>query len=393
MARVRPREQQLLANLLPLALALLLAARGAGGAAVNISNVLPRRTASGEVLEVADGNLLHHGGRYYLYGVRYQPCPVSEQAGCYNPCGYYNNTFAVYVSDDLSEGSWRLGSASLVPAMDERGGPFSSASTVFFSPFVVHCRRTGLFVMWLQFAFKMRAVATSASPLGPFEIVRLPNATGLPPSLVNGSSVYLWVDDPGAGAGGEAYMLINLILRGNETGSSQFVGRLTDDFLGVVPESVAPVAWDCEPPAQSDPVGVNSRCFQEGGGIFRAGVEAGGAWFVLGGNGCCFCARGADSKVWRSAGGPLGPYAHVGSLNAPLGPSTPYNYTIPAQQFGVHAVRLASGGVQPLYVGLRWGSGASKRTDMQYWAPIRVAADGLSLTELQWQDSFVLDVA
>ena len=360
---------------------------GFAQATTTISNVLPRRTLTGDVLQVADGNLLYYDGHYYLYGVRYQECPVSQQASCYNPCGYFNNSFAVYTSPDLGQNSWTLGSASLVPAMD-MPGPFSSASIVYFSPFVVFCRRTGLFVMWLQYAFSQRAVATASSPMGPFTIVRLPNSTGLPDYLAKGSSVYLWVDDEGAGAGGEAYMLINLILRGNQTGSSQFVGRLSDDFTAVATSSITPVDWTCQPPAQSNPVGANSKCFQEGGGIFKGST---GVWFVLGGNGCCFCAGGADTKVWRSLAGPLGPYAHVGYLNPPLAGSL-YNYSIPAQQFGVHAVYTAYG-VQPLYIGLRWGSGATKRTDFQYWAPILPSADGLSLAQLAWMDAFSFDLA
>lgn len=356
---------------------------------VNISNTLPRRTVQGEILEVADGNLLFHEGTYYLYGVRYQPCPVAEQGGCYNPCGYYNNSFAVYTSKTLENDSWSLGARSVLPAMDDPAGPFSSRTTVYFSPFVVYCRRTGHFVMWLQYAFAQRAVATSRSPLGPFTLARLPNSTGLPPYLEKGSSVYLWVDDNGSGPGGFGYMLINLILRGNQTGSSQFVGRLSDDFTQVATSSVTAVAWDCQPPARSNPVGANSQCFQEGGGIFKA---SSGVWFVLGGNGCCFCAGGSDTKVWRSLGGPLGPYTHTGWLNPPFpGGGGLYNYSIPAQQFGVHPFITASGAVQPLYIGLRWGSGATKRTDFQYWAPIAVAADGQTLEQLQWQDSFLLD--
>ena len=117
-----------------------------------------------------------------------------------------------------------------------------------------------------------------------------------------------------------------------------------------------------------------------------------GSWFVLGGNGCCFCAGGADTKVWRSSAGPMGPYVFIGYLNPPYSTASPYNYTIPAQQFGVHAVRLASGAVQPMYVGLRWGSGQSKRTDYQYWAPIQSTPHGLSLLALQWQNDFVLDL-
>ena len=284
--------------------------------AVTVSNVQPRLDATGAILDVADGNLLQHDGLFYLYGVRYQPCPVSQQSNCYNPCGYYNNTFAVYVSSDLVK--WELGASTVLPAMDV--GPLNSSSTVYFSPFVVFNAATQLFVMWFQYAFKQRAVAAASSPLGPFTIVAMPNATGLPPRLVSGSSVYLWVD----ARDHQAYMLLNIILRGQETGNSMFVARLSLDYTRAV--EVAPVDWDCLPAVRgskrvrvrvcvgglraivpqlkwsadgccvqghSDPVGNNSACFQEGGGIFNVGDD----WFVLGGNGCCFCALGADTKV------------------------------------------------------------------------------------------------
>jgi hypothetical protein len=155
----------------------------------------------------------------------------------------------------------------------------------------------------------------------------MPNATGLPEYLVNGSSVYLWVDDDGSGD--EAWMLINLILRGNQTGSSQFVGRLTDDFLGVDPSSIAPVAWDCEPPAQSNPIGINSRCFQEGGGLFKT---AAGTWFVLGGS------KYAKLKP---------PPTHSPTKRCPLTCETPCrahsprNFSLPSKQTGAVSVLVA----------------------------------------------------
>jgi hypothetical protein len=68
-----------------------------------ISNVIPRVDDTGEIVPLADGSLVEHDGIYYLFGVRYQACPVSQQSNCYNPCGYYNNSFAVWVSKDLEK--------------------------------------------------------------------------------------------------------------------------------------------------------------------------------------------------------------------------------------------------------------------------------------------------
>lgn len=125
-----------------------------------------------------------------------------------------------------------------------------------------------------------------------------------------------------------------------------------------------PVDWNCIPPAHSDPLGDNSQCFQEGGGLFQSPHDP-SSWFVMGGNGCCFCAKGGDSKVWHSSTGPLGQYSYVGNANPPVsgvwwrnGTIDQYPpYTVAAQQFGVYPVPvLDTHGVetfQPLYIGLR----------------------------------------
>lgn len=48
--------------------------------------------------------------------------------------------------------------------------------------------------------------------------------------LVNGSGVYLWVDQ----LTHVAYMKHNIILRGNQTGASQFVSQLSQNYTTVV---------------------------------------------------------------------------------------------------------------------------------------------------------------
>ena len=62
---------------------------------VSISNTAPRRDVNGDILRVQDGALTFFRDRYYLYGARYQCCPVSEQPHCYQPCGWTNATYAV----------------------------------------------------------------------------------------------------------------------------------------------------------------------------------------------------------------------------------------------------------------------------------------------------------
>ena len=384
-----------------------------------IHNNLPRRDVNGNILHVADGSLVEHEGMFYLYGVVYQPCPVSEQPKCYADCGYYNNTFAVYVSKNLT--SWELGSDSVLPLVHS-DGPLNSNATVYFSPFVIFNKKTSKFVMWMQYKFSQKAVATSDHPLGPFVMKHFPNATGIPMDLMKGSSVYVWKErtmkqltggggddteenenqdrDHLAGKEEKAYMVFNIILKQNETSSAMFVSELSDDYTTVL--SPTPVHWNCEPTAHSDPIGRNSRCFQEGGGIFQHYDHSINKtlWIVMAGNGCCFCALGGDTKVWISQNGPLGPYNHTGYLNPPLPnpPNATYTpYTIPAQQFGVHPVsvknpRTGKRMIQPMYIGMRWGSALNglKNDDFQYWAPIEV--QGGTVKELAWQDNFTLEL-
>ncbi len=62
----------------------------------------------------------------------------------------------VWVSDDLV--TWKVGSESLLPDMHlPPPAPLSSASVVYFSPFVVFNRATGMFVMWFQMCTPARS--------------------------------------------------------------------------------------------------------------------------------------------------------------------------------------------------------------------------------------------
>jgi hypothetical protein len=104
---------------LPLAL-ILFALHTSLARVTTISNDTPRYDVAGNIVPISDGNLLQHQGVFYLYGVKcvtscsriaaqnsrpkcnifrmYQPCPVIQQATCYDPCGYYNNRQSAGIS-------------------------------------------------------------------------------------------------------------------------------------------------------------------------------------------------------------------------------------------------------------------------------------------------------
>ena len=109
--------------------------------ASSISNTLPRRDSDGNILESGDGSLIKFGSRYYLYGTRYLPCPVSDQKCCYEwcgpvwLCGWRNMTVSVYSSADLVV--WRLESQNAMPEAHTHP-TISTRKYAFFEPAVIY---------------------------------------------------------------------------------------------------------------------------------------------------------------------------------------------------------------------------------------------------------------
>ena len=147
-----------------------------------ISNLLPRRDDTGAILRVQDGCLQNFGGKFYMYGARYQCCPVDEQPACYSPCGWRNATFAVYSSPDLE--TWHLESADIFPVISgDPDGPHSNTRNAYFEPCVMYSEAADHYVLW-YLNTNTKATAVSDSPTGPFESV----AWSLP--LAQGSDSY-----------------------------------------------------------------------------------------------------------------------------------------------------------------------------------------------------------
>ena len=133
-----------------------------------LSNVAPRRDDTGAILRVQDGCLQKFGDTFYLYGARYQCCPVSEQPACYQRCGWRNATYAVYSSPDLQ--TWHLENDNLLPVATDPDSPHFNGNTAYFEPCVLYSKAADHFVLWFL-TENTKAVAVSDSPTGPFESV------------------------------------------------------------------------------------------------------------------------------------------------------------------------------------------------------------------------------
>jgi hypothetical protein len=345
-----------------------------------LSNILPRRDDTGEIMRVQDGCLQNFGGVYYLYGARYQCCPVSEQPACYSPCGWRNTTFAVYSSPDLE--TWHLESENLLPISTDPDSPHSNTINAYFEPCVLYSKSADHYVLWFLLE-NTKAVAVSDTPIGPFESVSW-NV-----GLDQGSDSYFWLDvnDPD----GTWYVKHNGPPPPGDNRGAHYVSKLSPDLLSINSSSVAMMVPALPvPPAYQG----NWPSCSEGGGLFSSG----GKWFVMAAVCCCFCHNGANAFVWV-AENPLGPYTlQEGSSSGLLGNVIPFNvstgmYLTGAQQFSVAAIPRAAGGEPiPMYIGQRFGSADDglKCHDYQYFSPLTVINGTVS--EMSWVNDFTVEI-
>jgi hypothetical protein len=225
-----------------------------------ISNVLPRLDDTGEILRVQDGCLQRFAGTYYLYGARYQCCPVEEQPQCYSPCGWRNTTFAVYSSLDLTK--WHLESLDIMPIFSDPTSPHSNTLNAYFEPCVLYSPTADHYALWFL-STNTKAVAVSDSPIGPFESVTWD--TG----LKQGSDSYYWTDtDVGSLTLGNTYVKHNTAPPpGSDLGAHQ-VSLLAPDLLSVLPNASSPLMTVPATPVPPYYQGKWPTC-SEGGGIFK----------------------------------------------------------------------------------------------------------------------------
>ena len=349
-----------------------------------LSNVAPRRDDTGAILRVQDGCLQKFGDTFYLYGARYQCCPVSEQPACYQSCGWRNATYAVYSSPDLQ--TWHLENDNLLPVATDPDSPHFNGVTAYFEPCVLYSQSADHYALWFL-TTNTKAVAVSDSPIGPFESVTWDVG------LAQGSDSYFWADQDDAS--GTVYVKHNGPPPPGEARGAHYVSKLAPDLLSILPNATSPAMLVPAEPVPPAFQGAWPSC-SEGGGIFKSR----GRWYVMAGVCCCFCADGANAFVWVSEDGPLGTYRLQNSTSSELlGNVVPFNttsgkYLTGAQQFSVAALPLYAGGEPlPVYVGQRFGSADDglKCHDYQYLAPLHVGEDGV-VAELSWVNEFTVEI-
>ena len=256
---------------------LLLALYLGDAAVVTISNVLPRRDAAGALMDLHDGTILRINGTYYYWGMGYGLCNVTK-SGCdglwYPPhCGYRTtHALSLYTSPDLATWTYALDALPLA----------ARPALVYYRPQVVYNAATGLYVLWINavpfwggnsssqdpnYFGATYLVATSPSPLQPFSVVGTA-ATSLGALGVGDLSLLV---DPRDGAG---YIAYAAWLAGG--GHAVAVERLTPDFLNSSTRAPA-TGVVVTPPFYEAPL------------LF----ERGGAYYLLAGPTCCFCAASA----------------------------------------------------------------------------------------------------
>jgi hypothetical protein len=195
------------------------------GRVVTISNKLPRRDSSDQIMDMHDGKIIFIDGVYHWYAASYGNCQEpSGDSGCKGAapgsCGFQvNHNVSLFTSTDLSV--WQ--NQGHVLRMQDVAIP----DAVLFCPKVVYNRVTGFFVMWFNwiaagdFSKSFYAVLVSQSSRGPFQLV----SKQVPMAFSDTGDFNLFVDDDDKG-----YVIYTSHIVGYDTSHRISVELLSDDY-------------------------------------------------------------------------------------------------------------------------------------------------------------------
>jgi hypothetical protein len=158
---------------------------------ITLYNSKPRLDVTGQIVNAHDGCLVQFNSTYYIYGTVYENCHQPEPV-CNGVCGYLNNTFALYTSNDLV--SWKLITKNILPDISKDCDKIN-----YWSPNVAYNPITKKFFMtfWSgHFGFKdsQVGIATSNNPTDPFMLQKPIRMKGA--SIIS-STVGLFVSSKG----------------------------------------------------------------------------------------------------------------------------------------------------------------------------------------------------
>ena len=324
---------------------------------VSVSNSDPRRDVRGAILDVHDGNILLHEGRFFYYGAQYGSCqePPGWSGGCYvaTGCGFqFNHNLSLYTSDDLS--SW-----TQAPHPFEVQRDYNVSNTIFLCPKVVYNRLTQQFVLWHN-ANGGYGIATSPSPYGPFHTVYI-NSPGR--AAGGNGDFHLFVEDEPPYTAYVVYVFTEGIPASQLNGVR--VDQLSPDYLsslGSTGLTSATIAIHNEAPAM---------------------FKRDGLYYVSTGPNCCYCQAGGPVTFYVSCH-PLGPYVATSVVSV----------AIPAQQTDILRYVDGAGEEQFIWRGDRWQQSpdGEKGHDPTYVSsPIKFDRHGVAAA-VSYESQFTLSV-
>ena len=352
---------------------------------VNISNVLKRLDVNGNPMDIHDGNIIQFetGGLYYFYGVGYGQCHSVLDFGCageflIGDCGFRtNHTINLYTSPDLVR--WTF-VRDVLPWTGER--PLG----IYYRPKVINNRLTKLYVLWVNrvqrtgpfdvpdFRKASYVVATSKTPEGPFSVTRTEVQT-----LVYGNpgDFSLFVDETNSTEIPQAYIAYDAFDNLHRIQIEQLTPNYTESLgRAATTGSITPVN-------NESPI------------LFKRHNY----YYLLFGECCCFCRSGSNSRVFVSSH-PLGPWHDTQNDIDPVSEhfvnDTFHRRSISGGQesFIIEALKNDLT-IEYIFVSDRWGTGAYKSDDKQYWQPLVFNDTQIppSIQVIHWVDEFMLNLA
>ncbi|WP_020566822.1 family 43 glycosylhydrolase [Neolewinella persica] len=233
------------------------------GKSVTLSNLEPRRTTDGKIVDAHDGRIIQFGEFFYWYGTQYGTTNGFTKA----------NEYHVYRSPDMV--NWEHIGAALAEA----------PAGVYYRPHVIFNEASGKYVLWYNWYPELWdghfGVAVSDTPEGPFRIVS--SDVAVAHSELGVGDFGLFVDEDRT-----AYISYNTI-----NGHRVSVEKLTPDYLGSTKENGGYIAQYCE-----------------AGSMFKRND----IYYLLTDYTCCFCNQGAGARVYMTDN-PLGQWTLTNNIN------------------------------------------------------------------------------